>query len=378
MIKYRGKMGMTGVQRPEKYTKKEITQGYLRDVRTKTAFLIVCAVMLIALVVYAVKIGTSDLSYSQIINYILHPDDSWNSTVVWDIRLPHIASAIVAGAALGVAGAVMQSVLKNPMASPFTLGVSNSAAFGAALAIMLGGGTILGSMSTTYPQISNEVLVTVLAFAFSMISVSIIILLTKVMSASPETIVLSGMAITSIFTAGLSLMQYFADDNSLALIVYWQFGSLDKLSWSDTGIIAGVFFAAMLFFIYKTWDYNSMEAGDDVARGLGVDIERTRLLGLVVSAILTAVTVSFTGIIGFIGLVAPHIVKKIVGNNFRYVLIGSVLIGALVLLVSNIVATYGFPMIINTSIPVGIVTSALGGPLFLAILLSTQRRKKGC
>ena len=369
---------MTGVQRPEKYTKKEITQGYLRDVRTKTAFLIVCAVMLIALVVYAVKIGTSDLSYSQIINYILHPDDSWNSTVVWDIRLPHIASAIVAGAALGVAGAVMQSVLKNPMASPFTLGVSNSAAFGAALAIMLGGGTILGSMSTTYPQISNEVLVTVLAFAFSMISVSIIILLTKVMSASPETIVLSGMAITSIFTAGLSLMQYFADDNSLALIVYWQFGSLDKLSWSDTGIIAGVFFAAMLFFIYKTWDYNSMEAGDDVARGLGVDIEWTRLLGLVVSAILTAVTVSFTGIIGFIGLVAPHIVKKIVGNNFRYVLIGSVLIGALVLLVSNIVATYGFPMIINTSIPVGIVTSALGGPLFLAILLSTQRRKKGC
>ena len=369
---------MGSVARPEKYSKKEITQGYLRDSRGKVLFLVFCAALLIALILFAVRIGASNLSYVDIIHYIFHPDSSWSSTVVWDIRLPHILAAIVAGAGLGVAGAVMQSVLKNPMASPFTLGVSNSAAFGAALAIMIGGGSIVGSMSATYPQVSNELLTTIMAFIFSMVAVSVIILLTKVMNASPETIVLSGMAITSIFTAGLSLLQYFADQDALALIVYWQFGSLDKLSWTDIYIISGVFIAASLYFAYHIWDYNSMEAGDDVARGLGVNVERTRILGLVVSAVITAVIVSFTGIIGFIGLVAPHIVKKIVGNNFRYVLIGSILIGALVLLVSNIVATYGFANIIDTSIPVGIITSALGGPLFLAILMSSQRRKRGC
>ncbi len=355
-----------------------LKQGYLRDRKAKCLMLAVCAVLLFALILYAVRLGSSNLSYGDILYYMFHPDGSWNSAVVWDIRLPHIVAAIVTGASLGIAGAVMQSSLKNPMASPFTLGVSNSAAFGAALAILIGGGSVIGSMSTAHPEVSNEVLVTVMAFGFSMISVAVIMVLGKLLNASPETIVLSGMAITSIFSACLSLLQYFADDDSLALIVYWQFGSLDKMTWAHVGIIAGVFIISSIYFAYRSWDYNALEAGDDVARGLGVNVERTRMAGMVIAAVLTAVTVSFTGIIGFIGLIAPHMVKKIVGNSFQYVLPGSMLIGALVLLLSNIVATYGMPVLVNTSIPVGIITSALGGPLFLAILISSQRRKRSC
>ena len=369
---------MSGTTSPERYGGRGITEGYLRDSRFKNLFLLLCVAMLTAIVLYAIRIGTTDLSYGDILHYLFHPDDSWDSAVVWDIRLPHITAALLSGAGLGVAGAVMQSALKNPMASPFTLGVSNSAAFGAALAILIGGGTIMGSMGTTHPHVSNEILVTVLAFGFSMISIGVIIALTKIMNASPETIVLSGMAISSIFTACLSLLQYFASDSALALIVYWQFGSLDKISWTDLMIIAGVLAAVLCYFVCRIWDYNAIEAGDDVARGLGINVERTRIIGLVLSAVVTSVIVSFTGIIGFIGLAAPHIVKKIVGNNFRYVLAGSVTVGALVLLVSNIVATYGFPQIISTSIPVGIVTSAIGGPLFLSILISSQRRKMAC
>lgn len=352
-----------------------LTEGYLRYSGRKTLILVVISIAIVVMATYSMGLGSTDLTYGEIINYILHPDESWNSSVIWDSRLPKTVAAIVIGTALGISGAVMQAVLRNPMASPFTLGVSNASAFGAAIGIVLGGGVVVTNVESSYPLVQNEMFVTICAFLAALLSICIILGLIKAINATPETIVLSGMAITSIFGAGLSFLQYMADEQSMAMIVFWQFGSIDKVSWDHIAIIAVVTTVALAYFAFKAWDYNSMETGDETARGLGINLERTRIVALVVSALVTSLAVSFTGIIGFIGLIAPHIVKKLVGNDFRFVLAGSALVGAAVLLVSSMVASYAFSDILYTSLPVGILTSALGGPLFLFILYTSSKRR---
>ena len=348
----------------------EIAEEYRRYSSRKVLFLVAMAVLLLALSIFTIKLGSTGLTYGDILHYLLHPDDSWNSTVVWDLRLPGIVAALVAGSALGIAGSVMQGILRNPMASPFTLGLSNAAAFGAALAIMfLGAGTITHS-SSAFLTIDQPMMVTLFAFGFAMISVGVILLLMKTINTNPETIVLAGLAISAIFSALLAFMQYIADDVVLSLIVFWQFGSLDKADWGDLGVIFAVLAVVAVYFVAKRWDYNAMEAGEDVAKGLGVKVDRTMVLGLVASAMLTAIVVSYMGVIGFIGLIGPHMVKRVIGNDFRYLLPGSMMMGSLVLLLSYVVGTYAFDMVI----PVGIITSAIGGPMFIYILIRGRKR----
>lgn len=347
------------------------TEGYLKYTKKKVSFIIGLIILLFAMSIFTIRLGDTGLSYFDIIRYIFHPDGSWNSTVIWDLRLPRIVAAILAGSALGIAGAVMQGILRNPLASPFTLGISNAAAFGASIGILvLHGGIMVGS-SAAYANINNPFIVTASAFAFAMLATVVILALVKLTACTPETIVLAGLAISSIFSAGLAFLQYIANDVALSAIVFWQFGSLNKVTWDNLTIIAVVLLMAASYFIAKRWDYNSMEAGEDVAKGLGVNISSTRLVGLTISAVLTSVVVSFMGIIGFIGLIGPHLVKRIVGNDNRYVLVGSMLMGSLVLLLSHIVGTYAF----KVSIPVGIITSAIGGPLFIYILIRGNRKK---
>ncbi len=345
-------------------------EGYLRYTRNKMLFLIGAAVLLFFLSIYTIGLGATDLTYWEILKYLFSPDDSWDSTVVWDLRFKMIVAAIFAGASLGLAGAVMQSILRNPLASPFTLGLSNASAFGAALAILyLNGGTVVGQ-TAAYANVNDPLLVTVMAFAMAMVATGIMLLLVKMTECTPESIVLAGLAISSIFSAGLAFMQYMANDVALSAIVFWQFGSLSKVSWDNLYIVGAVLLIVSIYFIYKRWDYNALENGEDVARGVGVNVRSTRIVGLVLSAVLTAVVVSFMGIIGFVGLIGPHIVKRLIGNDNRYVLIGSMLVGALVLLLAYIIGSYAF----YTVIPVGIITSAIGGPLFIIILLGRRRR----
>lgn len=338
-------------------------------------FLVSIFIVLLALCIYTLGLGDTGLTYPEIFRILIDGiipggENTWNDTVVWDLRMPRIAAAILAGCALGIAGAVMQSILRNPLASPFTLGLSNASAFGAAIGILiLDGGIIVGS-TAAYPVINNPALVTICAFIFAMIATGLIVLLSKVTGASPESLVLAGMAISAIFSAGLAFTQYIANDVALSSIVFWQFGSLDKVEWSDLRIIFIVSLIGIIYFLWKRWDYNAMEAGEEVARGLGLNISRTRLIGLTVSAVITAVVVSYLGIIGFIGLAAPHIVKRVIGNDNRYLLIGSMLVGSIILLIANIVSHYAFDVVI----PVGIITSAIGGPLFLYVLIRGYKK----
>lgn len=358
----------------EKTRPKEDTttrEGYLRYSNRKVLFLMVSAVLLIFLSVFTIGLGSTDLSYFEIVKYLVIPDGSWNSTVVWDLRFRMIVAAIFAGASLGIAGSVMQSILRNPLASPFTLGLSNAAAFGAAMAILfMDGGTIIGYASA-YANVSNPLLVALMAFLFALMATGVMLLLVKLTDSSPETIILAGLAISSIFSAGLAFLQYIASDTALSMIVYWQFGSLSKVDWNQLYIIGAVMLVISLYFYYRRWDLNALESGEDVARGLGVNVRRTRVVTLVLSAVLTAVVVSFMGVIGFIGLIGPHIVKRMIGNDNRYVIPGSMIIGALVLLIAYVVGAYSF----YTVVPAGIITSAIGGPMFVFILIRGRKRR---
>lgn len=331
-------------------------RAYLRYGRTKIAIIASAFLFLAILAVASIRLGATGLGYGEILGLLLRPDDSWSSLVVWKLRLPRIASAALAGAALSLAGTVMQSILRNPLASPFTLGISNAAAFGAALAIVaLGGGPALVAGG---------------AFLSSIVAASIIIGLTRLASCSPETIALAGLAIGSVYGTGLALITFLADDVAVASIVFWQFGSLSKADWGNTAAVAVLLALSFAYFFYKRWDYNALESGEDVARGLGVRLRRTRLVGLAVSALLTSAVVSFYGIIGFIGLIGPHMAKRVIGDDNRYALPGAMAAGATVLLAAHVVGSYAF----RQAIPVGIVSSAIGGPLFLAMLLGARSR----
>jgi iron complex transport system permease protein len=354
---------------------------YARHISLKMLFLSCMAAAIFLIAVYASTVGPYHITFWEAVNAVINYQGSTVDTIIWNLRLPRIIAAILVGAALGVSGTIMQCVLRNPLGSPFTLGISNAAAFGAAVGIiLLGGGTVLGqSVTTTY--IDDPYLVTGSAFAAAMLATLIIIVLVKVTKVSPEAMVLTGVAISSMFAAGLAALQYFSNDSALANIVYWQFGDLGKINWDQNLIMAVAVLFICAYFILKRWDYNALDTGDEVAKGLGVNTDAIRIVSMVLASLLTAVAVSFVGIIGFVGLLAPHIVRRIIGGDHRFLIPGSALLGSLVLLVSDTVGRNmgdllnwmfgsGHPSFI---VPVGIITSFIGGPLFIYILIRGYR-----
>jgi len=358
-----------GDERNNEDVSKRVLEEYGVYHGKKVLFIVVTVVLIFVTCVLCIRMGSTDLSYGDILHSLFLKGDSWNDTVVWDLRMPRLVAAIICGATLAMAGCVMQSVLRNPLASPFTLGISNAAAFGAALAILVASTPASFQSLVTIADMSSPYAVTASAFLFSMLSVVIILLLVKVTSGAPETIVLAGVALGSIFSAILSMMQYIADESTLSAIVYWQFGNLDKVGWNELATMAAVCIPSFLIFYYLRWSLNSMEAGEDVARSLGVNIHRTRLFCITLCAVVVSVIVAHVGIIGFVGLMGPHIVKRFIGNDSRYALPASMVVGALFLIVCNTFGLFAF----DSVIPVGIITSALGGPAFLVILIWRYR-----
>jgi iron complex transport system permease protein len=265
----------------------------------------------------------------------------------------------------------MQSLLRNPLASPVSLGISHAAAFGAAFAIV-----ILGVGSSSGHSTENGVaflpyIVTISAFVFSLISTGVILILSKYKDASAETIILSGIICGSLFTAGTSVLQYFADDMQLSAIVFWMFGDLGKADWNDFLIILLIMIPILIYFMKNRWNFNAMNAGDETAASLGVEVDKTRIRGMVIASLASATAVSLFGVIGFIGLVVPHIVRRFMGNDERFLIPASALFGAMFLLLSDIIARNLFSPVI---IPVGIFTSFIGAPLFLYLLIKGVKK----
>ena len=283
------------------------------------------------------------------------------SRVVWNIRFPRIVGGILAGFGLGACGCVMQAVLKNPLASPFTLGISAGAQFGISIAAVLG----ISLVGGPYVLIGN-------AFFFALLCSGFIIGLSAIKGATSETLILAGIAVNYFFSAMSQLFHYFATDEQLRLMTSWGMGDLASFSWPKIPLILGVFAVCMPLLMLKAWDLNIMTAGDETAKSIGVNANRVRVYIMLVSSLVVATVVCFTGTIGFIGLVAPHMARMILGGDHRFLIPASGILGAVVLVAADAVA---MNIVAPTVIPTGIMTSVIGVPFFMYLMLKGKRRE---
>lgn len=336
----------------------------------KIAIILILLALVFLFFVVSVFVGSGTLSFKEVFLAIFNKGSETARLIVRRIRFPRVIAALIAGGGLAVSGLVMQTVLKNPLASPTTLGVSNAAVFGANFAIIVVGAGTFHSTHGSWLSISNPYLVSTFSFLSAIIAAGSILLLARLKNLNASAIVLAGVAVSAIFQAGTTLIQYFASDTQVASAVYWSFGDLGRASYKTDLIMFIVVAVSTLFFFLKRWDFSAMSGGIAYAKTLGVNTRFMTIMSLLLASLITSVTVSFLGIIGFVGLTAPQFMKRIVGDDYRFLLPSSFLAGALLLLISDIL---GRLPIFGTSVPVGVVTSLIGGPVFLAILL---RRKK--
>jgi iron complex transport system permease protein len=282
--------------------------------------------------------------------------------VLWEIRMPIALMAVVVGAALAVAGAQMQTILNNPLASPFTLGISAAASFGAALALAFGVAFIPAAIAWMVP---------LNAFVMAMLAALLIHLLSARRGMTVNSIVLLGIALVFTFNALLALVQFFASTEALSAVVFWTMGSLSKATWPKLAITTLALALVLPVFVRRAWALTALRLGEDKAASFGVRVGRLRLETLLLVSLLAAIPVSFVGTIGFIGLVGPHIARMIIGEDQRFFLPASALAGALILSVSSVVSK---SLISSTIFPIGIVTSLIGIPFFVSLILSQARR----
>lgn len=325
---------------------------------------IVIALILLAGVAFVVStvVGAIDLTPGQVLHGIVDPNgvDKQTHTVIWNLRLPMAVMAVLIGASLSFAGAQMQTILDNPLAEPFTLGISAAAACGGASAI------VLRWQLLEQPQVN----LALIAWLSAAVATAIIVVAAVVRGAQSETMVLLGIGMVFFFQAMLALIQYRSSSEALQQIVFWSMGSLTRASWQSNAILAGVLAVALPIVSALSWRLTALRLGDARAVALGINTSRLRIVVLVVVSLVAATTVACAGIIGFIGLVGPHIARMLVGEDQRYFIPASMASGAAVMC-----AAHAFSLLIKPglAIPIGIVTSLLGVPFFIAIVMTRRR-----
>lgn len=352
----------------------QLTVAYRQYIRRKWLILLLSALVLLAACLISLMAGSSGLRLGEVLWALVGRGSTQANTIVWNIRMPRIAAAIVVGVALSMCGCVMQNVLRNPLASASTLGVSQGASFGAAVAIVcLGAGAQINSGGASAAlTITNPYLVTLCAFLGGMGTTLVILLLSRLRGVTPATMVLAGVAISAMFTGGTTLIQYFADDVMVATVVYWTFGSLGRAGWTEIALIAALCLAAFAFFFFHRWNYNAMESGSHTAKSLGVPVNFLIPASMAMCALISSVSVAFVGCINFIGLIASHIMRRFVGNDYRFLIPCSALAGASLLLFSDIACRMLIPPVV---LPIGALTSFLGAPLFLYLIIRRGKAK---
>lgn len=351
--------------------KNDKMEGYKKNIGKKFNIFLFSLAMLFILSIIAINAGSTNLNFKEIFMTIIGQGTEISNIVVWNIRLPRILSAIIVGGGLSVAGCVMQNNLRNSIASQLTLGLANAAAFGANIAIILLGAGSIQSSSADAVVINNPYMVAIAACISCIVAMIVILMIAKLKGFMPESIILVGVSLNFLFLAGITLIQYFAEDVQVAAAVFWTFGDLGRTAWKEVGIMAVITSISLIYFMFRRWDYNVLDSGEESAKSLGVNVERVRLGGMLVSCIVTAVAVAFVGIIGFVGLISPQIARKIIGGDYRFLIPTSALMGALTLIIADTIArTIIAPIIL----PVGAITSLIGAPLFLGLLLRGYKR----
>ena len=341
----------------------EVAESYKKLIRRKINYIILFLVIVLIIAGIAVALGCFPLTVSGVYSIIFHglSTQTLGEESVWLLRLPRITLAILVGFGLAAAGTMMQGALKNPLASPFTLGIAAGAAFGASLAFYL------AQVAGVTP---SEYLLVGCSFFFALIPTFIIMLLTRFRRATPETMVLAGIGMLYLFGAFQGLVQFISSPTTVQAAVIFGVGTLARASWAQVIPAAIVLICFVPLLMWKAWDVNILGAGDEAAESMGVNTARTRVIVMMITTTLTAGLVCFTGTIGFIGLITPHICRMFMGGDNRFLIPVAGFFGAALLLAADTVAR---TVIAPESIPVGIVVSLIAGPLFLIMLLHDFR-----
>ncbi len=334
-----------------------IISNYLKKNLIKISALIIGFLLIVILFFIDIFVGSANLTFSETLSAIFAPDNVSSSIVliVRELRIPIALMAILIGLSLGTSGSVMQTILHNPLASPYTLGIGAGASFGATIAILFHG---------------NDFVVASLAFVFAMLISLLIFFIGKFRKISSHTMTLLGIALLFFFKALQSFVQYFASEDQNQSIVFWEFGSLQKVDYQKVLILLIAFVIIFPLLMRNSWKYTSLSLGDMKAESLGVQTSKLKLESFILISILSALSVCFTGPIGFIGIASPHIARLISGDDHRFYLPLSGLIGAFILLFADIVSKIIMP---GSIFPIGIITSLIGVPFFFVVLIKEKR-----
>jgi len=332
---------------------------------------VVIGALLVGGILLSALLGQLPVQVTEVVGSVLRamgihngwaPDDPIIESTLWVIRFPRIVMAIVVGAALATAGAVMQAIFGNPLAEPGVVGVSSGAALGAATAIVLGL-TSLGDFAIAICAFAGGLLATLLVYIVSRANGR-----TEVV-----TLLLTGIAVNAFAGAGLAFALFAASTSSREQIIFWQLGSLNGALWREVLIVAIVAVIGVSAAILLSRRYDLLSLGERNARHLGLDVERLRLVSIVVVALLTGVAVAFVGIVAFVGLVVPHVMRMLLGPQHRALIVASAFGGAVLMLAADLLARTVVP---GAELPIGMLTSLVGGPFFF-FLLWRQRRRSG-
>jgi len=358
---------MTGgvlVENPAGGRHEAVLAAYERQKLRRTVVVVSLSALLVASFFFDLAMGPSSLRLVDTLRAILWPEAVSRSAavIVWDVRMPAAIMAVLVGVALSLAGAEMQTILNNPLASPFTLGVSSAASLGAALAIVLGIGI---------PGVSESWIVTGNAFIFAFASVLLLQSLTGMRGAGVDSLVMFGIALVFTFNALVALIQFVASADALQQLVFWGMGSLSRATWESITILGLVIILTVPFSFGASWRLTALRLGEDRARSFGVNVLRLRFFSLLRISLLAATSVAFVGTIGFIGLVGPHIARMLIGEDHRFFLPASALTGALVMSLADIASKSIAPGVI---VPIGIVTSLVGLPVFFSLIFRRRER----
>lgn len=345
--------------------KRPLAAAYARIRLRRVLVLLALGLILVASMLYDIANGPAGLPLRQIVRGLFDAAtlDEGQRVILWDIRLPFALMAVLVGAALGLAGAEMQTALGNSLASPMTLGVTAAATLGAAIVVVF-------ERQLASSGLANNYAVTLGAFICAGACSLLVQALARAFGGSSGAVVLFGIAMSFAINALVSLIEFVAEAGSLQQIVFWNMGSLARADWSKLAIIAVVLGICLPWSLRSAWAMTALCAGEEQARALGIAVERLRLVTLLRASLLAAVAVAFVGAIGFIGLVAPHLARLALGEDHRFFLPGAALSGAAVLSLSSIASKSVVPGLV---LPVGIVTALVGVPLFVGLIL-VQRR----
>ena len=330
---------------------------YERIIKKRATLIVVLLIITFILFVFNISVGSIDISLSEIFKVIItSTGQGHNVMIIRGIRLPMSLMALAVGACLGVGGCEIQTILRNPIASPYTLGVTNAATFGAALGLIL---------NTNVLKVSESMMITANAFVFALAASIVIYIFSSRKGAGRNTIVLFGIALNFLFSALTMILQYISDDEDLKSLVFWNMGSMLKTTWNKFFIVLSALIFVFVFLYKNSWKLTAMTLDDAKAKSLGVNTQKMRRMVIILTSLLTAFAVAFVGSIGFVGLIAPHIARQLVGEDQRFFLPLSAIIGAIVVAFAFLVSKLIIPGVI---LPIGLVTAIVGIPIFLTII----------